>query len=53
MREEKSLDSGPQEEKPNPAKKLWQTPRLTCETEANDAQKRLTPIESDGFSGPS
>jgi hypothetical protein len=28
------------------AKKPWQTPRLTCETEANSAQKILTINES-------
>jgi hypothetical protein len=34
------------------AKKLRQTPRLTCETEANDAQKIFSPFDAGPF-GPS
>jgi hypothetical protein len=34
------------------AKKPWQTPRLTCETEANSAQKTPLPIDV-GPEGPS
>jgi hypothetical protein len=34
------------------AKKPWQTPRLTCETEANSAQKIPLPIDV-GVNGPS
>ena len=39
---------------PNEAKKPWQTPRLTCETDANGAQKLLLVLEtSPAFFGPS
>jgi hypothetical protein len=37
---------------PIAAKKPWQTPRLTCETEANSAQKIFLPDDITGF-GPS
>jgi type IV pilus biogenesis protein CpaD/CtpE len=36
------------------AKKPWQTPRLTCETEANSAQKIANPLDTLGpTNGPS
>jgi hypothetical protein len=33
---------------PIATKKPWQTPRLTCETEANSAQKVILPFDHTG-----